>query len=71
MTLSNVAVSWVSLKGDGLPFYAKAKNVATAKAAPDVAGDVWTWTAIDADTKLIPSFFVGGRDDYGPAPDGP
>ncbi len=44
--------------------YAKAKNVATAKAAPDVAGDVWTWTAIDADTKLIPSFFVGGRDAY-------
>jgi IS1 family transposase len=25
-------------------------------------GDVWTWTAIDADTKLIPSWFVGGRD---------
>jgi transposase-like protein len=23
---------------------------------------VWTWTAIDADTKLIPSWFVGGRD---------
>ena len=29
-----------------------------------MAGDVWTWTAIDADTKLIPSFFVGGRDAY-------
>jgi IS1 family transposase len=25
-------------------------------------GDVWTWTAIDADTKLIPSFTVGNRD---------
>src|SRR5680860_158745 len=25
-------------------------------------GDVWTWVAIDADTKLVPSFFVGGRD---------
>lgn len=25
-------------------------------------GDVWTWTAIDADTKLIPCWFVGGRD---------
>jgi transposase-like protein len=24
--------------------------------------DGWTWTAIDADTKLIPSWFVGGRD---------
>jgi IS1 family transposase len=42
--------------------YAKAKNVATAKAAPEGAGDVWTWTAIDADTKLMPSWFVGGRD---------
>jgi IS1 family transposase len=42
--------------------YAKQKNVATAKAAPDGAGDVWTWTAIDADTKLIPSWHVGGRD---------
>ena len=26
------------------------------------AGDVWTWTAIDADTKLIISYMVGGRD---------
>ena len=44
--------------------YAKAKNVSTAKAAPDGAGDCWTWMAIDADTKLIPSFFVGARDAY-------
>lgn len=42
--------------------YAKAKNVATAKAAPEEAGDVWTWTAIDADSKLIVSYLVGGRD---------
>jgi IS1 family transposase len=42
--------------------YAKQKNVAHAKKAPANAGDVWTWTAIDADTKLIPSWFVGGRD---------
>lgn len=42
--------------------YAKAKNVKTAKAAPDEAGDVWTWTAIDADSKLILSYLVGGRD---------
>ncbi len=42
--------------------YAKQKNVATAKAAPDGAGDTWTWTAIDADSKLIVSYFVGGRD---------
>ena len=42
--------------------YAKAKNVGTAKAAPEGAGDCWTWLAIDADTKLIPSFYVGNRD---------
>jgi len=42
--------------------YAKAKNVAGAKAAPEVAGDTWTWTALDADSKLIVSWLVGGRD---------
>ncbi len=35
--------------------HCKQRNVATAKAAPDQASDIWTWTAIDADTKLIPS----------------
>jgi IS1 family transposase len=45
--------------------YAKAKNVPTAKAAPEGAGDTWTWTAIDADTKFAVSWLVGGRDsDY-------
>ena len=44
--------------------YAKAKNVEMAKAAPEGAGDCWTWLAIDADTKLIPSFYVGARDAY-------
>ena len=29
--------------------YAKDKNVTAAKAAPEGAGDVWTWTALDAD----------------------
>ena len=42
--------------------YAKQKNVAGAKAAPDIAGDTWTWTALDADSKLIVSHFVGSRD---------
>ena len=42
--------------------YAKSKNVPTAKAAPDGAGDTWTWTAIDADSKLIVSYLIGGRD---------
>lgn len=42
--------------------YAKQKNVAVAKAAPEDAGDTWTWTGIDADSKLIVSWLVGGRD---------
>ena len=42
--------------------YAKQRNVAAAKAAPDHAGDTWTWTALDADSKLIVAFLVGGRD---------
>lgn len=42
--------------------YAKQGNVSRATAAPAEAGDVWTWTAIDADSKLIISFLVGGRD---------
>ena len=41
--------------------YAKAKNVPRAVSAPPEAGDVWTWTAIDADTKLISSWRVGDR----------
>ena len=42
--------------------YAKQKNVAAAKDAPEFAGDTWTWTAIDSDSKLIISYMVGGRD---------
>jgi IS1 family transposase len=42
--------------------YAKQKNVPTAKAAPLVAGDIWTWVGLDADTKLVASWYVGGRD---------
>src|SRR5580658_7080580 len=42
--------------------YAKQKNVPTAKAAPEGAGDIWTWVALDADTKLAASFYVGARD---------
>jgi IS1 family transposase len=42
---------------------AKAKNV-TATREQDGWGDVWTWTAIDADTKLCVSYLVGGRDGW-------
>jgi IS1 family transposase len=41
--------------------YAKQRNVETAKTPPAGAGDVWTWAAIDADTKLVPSWAIGDR----------
>lgn len=41
--------------------YAKAKNVPADKRGEFGYGDVWTWTAIDAETKLVPSFLIGDR----------
>ena len=41
--------------------YAKQSNVPRAKHAPPEAGDVWTWVAIDASTKLVPSWRIGDR----------
>lgn len=58
----NVAAKRIQVDEIWSFIYAKQKNVSTAKAAPEDAGDVWTWTAIEADTKLIVSYFVGGRD---------
>ena len=42
--------------------YAKQAHVERAKAAPPDAGDAWTWTAIDADAKLLISWMIGPRD---------
>jgi len=42
--------------------YAKQKNVPEEKQGKFGFGDVWTWIAIDADTKLVPSWLVGLRD---------
>jgi IS1 family transposase len=42
--------------------YAKQKNVTAAKRQDMAYGDTWTWTAIDADSKLMISWLVGGRD---------
>lgn len=40
--------------------YSKEKNI--PEGMEDYAGDVWTWTALDADSKLIVSWYVGQRD---------
>jgi IS1 family transposase len=42
--------------------YAKDKNVPADKRGQFGYGDVWTWTAMDADSKLIVSWLVAGRD---------
>jgi len=42
--------------------YAKAKNVPTDKQGEFGVGDVWTWTGLDVDSKLIVSWLVGTRD---------
>jgi IS1 family transposase len=42
--------------------YSKQKNVPAAKVGQFGYGDVWAFTAVDADTKLIPTFLVGTRD---------
>ena len=41
--------------------YAKEKNLPPRYRGRFGYGDVWTWVAIDADTKLVPSWLVGGR----------
>ena len=40
--------------------YAKAKQVAKMPTAPPDAGSIWAWTALDADSKLIIAYLVGG-----------
>ena len=44
--------------------YAKAKNVPEKMRGAWGIGDVWTWTAIDAESKLVPSWAVGRRDAF-------
>jgi IS1 family transposase len=60
-TVRNVKASRIQCDEIWSFCHAKQKNVADAKAAPAGAGDVWTRTAIDADTKMIVSYFVGDR----------
>jgi IS1 family transposase len=41
--------------------YAKEKNVPAEMREKGGVGSVWTWVAIDADTKLVPCWRIGGR----------
>lgn len=61
-TVHRVCSEWVQCDEIWAFCYAKQPNAAAAKAAPDGAGDLWTWTALDADTRLMISWIVGGHD---------
>jgi IS1 family transposase len=60
-TLRNLTCKRVQMDEIWSFVYAKASNVEKAKAAPERAGDVWTWTAICADTKLLVSWLLADR----------
>lgn len=61
-TVRNVTVNRIQCDEIWAFCYAKQKNAKTIKdASTDWAGDIWTWTALEADSKLILSFYVGDR----------
>jgi len=60
-TVRNVAVKRVQCDEIWSFCYAKQRNVKGAKAAPQGSGDAWTWTALDADSKMIVSWYVADR----------
>ncbi|AQR73431.1 IS1 transposase [Sphingomonas sp. LM7] len=60
-TVRNVKASRVQCDEIWSFCYAKEKTAKLFKDKPEGAGDVWTWTALDADTKLIVSYYVGDR----------
>jgi IS1 family transposase len=62
VTLRNVPAKRVQIDEIWSFCYAKEKNVTEEIASKQVAGDVWTFVAIDAQTKLVISYLVGRRD---------
>src|ERR1700722_16717882 len=60
-TLKNIPCKRLQLDEAWAFCYAKQKNVPTKVPRPEGAGDIWTWLALDADTKLV-SWYVGSRD---------
>ena len=62
MVLRNLSCRRIQVDEIWAFYYTKQKNVESAKNPVEGAGDIWTWTAICADTKLVPSWLVGSRD---------
>ena len=61
VTLRNLTLRYIECDEIWEFCYAKEKNVPVEHKGEFGYGDVWTWTAIDADTKLVPCWHVGGR----------
>ncbi len=64
VTLRNLKLTWIQCDEIWEFVYAKAKNVPEGHAGEWGFGDVWTWVAMDADSKLVPSWGVGRRDAF-------
>ena len=62
LTLQNLPCRRIQCDEIGSFCYAKRKNVPEDMQGKFGVGDVWTWVALDADTKLVPSWLVGLRD---------
>jgi len=62
-TLRNLRCSVIECDEIWAFCYAKAKNVPEEHRGQFGYGDVWTWVAICADTKLVPTWLVGMRDE--------
>src|SRR5690242_16362593 len=60
-TLRNLPCKRLQLDEIWSFIYAKQKNVPESMQGQKGVGDVWTWTAICADTKLVPSWHLGSR----------
>lgn len=62
VTLRNLTLRYIECDEIWEFCYAKEKNVPAEHKGEFGYGDVWTWTAIDAETKLIPCWHIGRRD---------
>ena len=63
-TLRNLRIERIECDEIWSFVHAKAKNVPEQHVGEFGYGDVWTWTAIDPDSKLVPAWLVGPRDEY-------
>lgn len=61
MNLRNLSCKCIQIDEIWSFCYTKEKNLSRAKAAPKGAGDLWTFTALCPDTKLVPTWLVGAR----------